>query len=50
MFGFDVIAFDEKHIKAPEGTSTKEQIFKDYGYIGVKIINQIIRLEMKKFK
>lgn len=50
LYGFDVIAFDDKFVKAPDGVSAEEQIRKDYGNIGVRIIKQIIHLEMKKFK
>lgn len=40
--GFDIVKFDEKVIKPPDGTSTRDQILKDYGEEAVKVIDGLI--------
>uniref|UniRef100_A0A6M3KK05 Uncharacterized protein n=2 Tax=viral metagenome TaxID=1070528 RepID=A0A6M3KK05_9ZZZZ len=40
--GFDVIKFDEEVIKPPDGTSTRDQILKDYGEDTVKLVEGLI--------
>lgn len=42
LFGFDIVAFDERVIMPPDGTSTKEAIRNRYGEAGVKLIERLI--------
>ncbi len=42
LTGFDVIKFDEKFLKTPDGISTVEFVKRNYGDYGVKIIEGLI--------
>jgi hypothetical protein len=42
LFGFDVIAFDDKIVQPPDGTSTKEAVLERWGQDAVDMILALI--------
>lgn len=46
FYGFDIVRFDERVIRPPDGTSTEEHVRANYGDRAVALIKLLIKAEV----
>jgi len=48
--GFDIVGFDEKFLKTPDGISTRAYVKEKYGEDAVKLLERLIESEKQEIK